>query len=113
MGAGINLANWTLRSNFILTDDNGTRSTENLYTYAEHVFEERKMRAQVGQINVNSALFSGAQITGVQLMPETGLQPNIQATEVSGIARTNQARVEVRQSGQLIYLPWSTQALSP
>jgi outer membrane usher protein FimD/PapC len=86
-----------------LTDDNGTRSTENLYTYAEHVFEERKMRAQVGQINVNSALFSGAQITGVQLMPETGLQPNIQATEVSGIARTNQARVEVRQSGQLIY----------
>ena len=103
LGAGINLANWTLRSNFILTDDNGTRSTENLYTYAEHVFEERKMRAQVGQINVNSALFSGAQITGVQLMPETGLQPNIQATEVSGIARTNQARVEVRQSGQLIY----------
>lgn len=103
IGAGINVANWTLRSNYILTDDNGTRSTENLYTYAEHVFEERKMRAQVGQINVNSALFSGAQITGAQLMPETGLQPNIQATEVSGIARTNQARVDVRQSGLVIY----------
>ncbi|MGI6899048.1 fimbrial biogenesis usher protein [Enterobacter chengduensis] len=103
LGAGINLANWTLRSNYILTDDNGTRSTENLYTYAEHVFEEQKMRAQVGQINVNSALFSGAQITGLQLMPEIGLQPNIKATEVSGIARTNQARVEVRQSGQMIY----------
>lgn len=103
IGTGINLANWTLRSNYILTDDNGTRSTENLYTYAEHVFEARKIRAQVGQINVNSALFSGAQITGVQLMPETGLQPNIQATEVAGIARTSQARVEVRQSGQVIY----------
>lgn len=103
IGTGINIANWTLRSNYILTDDNGTRSAENLYTYAEHVFEEKKMRAQVGQININSALFSGAQITGVQLMPETGLQPNIQVTEVSGIARTNQARVEVRQSGQVIY----------
>ena len=103
IGTGINIANWTLRSNYILTDDNGTRSAENLYTYAEHVFEERKMRAQVGQININSALFSGAQITGVQFMPETGLQPNIQAAEVTGIARTNQARVEVRQSGQVIY----------
>ena len=103
IGAGLNVANWTLRSNFILTDDNGTRSTENLYTYAEHVFEERKLRIQAGQINVNSALFSGAQINGVQFLPETGLQPNIPATTISGIARTNQARVDVRQSGQVIY----------
>lgn len=103
IGAGINLANWTLRSNYILTDDNGTRTAENLYTYAEHVFEERKTRVQVGQINASSALFSGAQITGAQFMPETGLQPNFQVTQVSGIARTSQARVEVRQSGQVIY----------
>lgn len=103
LGTGINFANWTLRSNYILTDDNGTRSSENLYTYAEHVFEERKMRVQVGQINASSTLFSGAQITGAQLMPETGLQPNIQVTQVSGIARAPQARVDVRQSGQVIY----------
>lgn len=103
IGAGLNLANWTLRSNYILTDDNGTRSAENLYTYAEHVFEERKLRAQVGQINVSSSLFGGSQITGLQFLPETGLQPDIPATSVSGIARTNQARVEVRQSGQVIY----------
>ncbi len=103
IGTGINVANWTLRSNYILTDDNGQRSAENLYTYAEHVFEDRKVRAQVGEINVSSALFSGAQITGLQLMPETGLQPNIPSTTITGIARSNQARVEIRQSGQVIY----------
>lgn len=103
IGTGINAANWTLRSHYILTDDNGQRSAENLYTYAEHVFEARKVRAQVGQINVSSALFSGAQITGLQLLPETGLQPNIPSTTITGIARSNQARVEIRQSGQVIY----------
>lgn len=103
IGTGLNVANWTVRSNYILTDDNGKRSVENLYTYAEHVFEGRKLRAQVGQINATSSLFSGAQINGIQFMPETGLQPNIPATTITGIARTNQARVEVRQSGQVIY----------
>ena len=100
---GINLSNWTLRSHYILTDDNGKRNADNLYNYAEHVFEEEKVRAQVGEINANSALFSGAQITGVQFMPETGLQADIPVTSISGLANSNQARVEVRQSGQVIY----------
>lgn len=103
IGTGLNVANWTVRSSTILTDDNGTRSVENLYTYAEHVFEERKLRAQVGQINATSSLFSGAQINGIQFLPETGLQPNIPATTITGIAHSNQARVEVRQAGQVIY----------
>lgn len=101
--AGMNIADWTLRSRYIVTDDNGERNADSLYTFAEHVFMQQKIRAQVGQINVQSALFSGAPISGVQIQPEQGLISNFSGVSVSGIARTQQARVEVRQSGQLIY----------
>ncbi len=59
------------------------------------------MRAQVGQINVNSSLFSGAPINGVQLIPEQGLAQDTQGVTINGIARTHRARVEVRQSDRL------------
>lgn len=101
--AGLNIAEWTLRSRYMLTDDNGKYSTDSLYTYAEHVFQAQKTRAQVGQINVNSPLFSGASINGVQFIPEQGLAQDTPGIAVKGLARGPQARVEVRQSGQLIY----------
>lgn len=47
------------------------------------------MRAQVGQINVNSSLFSGAPINGVQLIPEQGLAQDTQGVTINGIARTH------------------------
>lgn len=101
--AGLNIAEWTLRSRYMLTDDNGEYQSDSLYTYAEHVFQQQKVRVQVGQINVSSSLFSGASIDGVQFLPEQNLQQDIPGVTINGIARTHQARVEVRQSGQLIY----------
>lgn len=101
--AGINVAEWTLRSRYILTNDDGNYNADSLYTYAEHVFQAQKVRAQVGEVNVNSALFGGAPIRGVQLIPERNLEQDIPGVTITGIARTHQARVEVRQSGQLIY----------
>lgn len=101
--AGLNIAEWALRSRMMLTDDNGEYRSDSLYTYGEHVFQAQKIRAQVGQINVNSALFGGAAINGVQMIPEQGLERDASGVTVKGIARGHQARVEVRQSGQLIY----------
>lgn len=101
--AGLNIAEWTLRSRMMLTDDNGKYRSDSLYTYGEHVFLAQKIRAQVGQINVNSPLFGGAAINGVQFIPEQGLAQDTPGVTVKGIARSYQARVEVRQSGQLIY----------
>ncbi|MEX9253164.1 fimbrial biogenesis usher protein [Pseudenterobacter timonensis] len=101
--AGLNIAEWTVRSRYMLTNDDGDFNSDSLYTYAEHVFQNQKVRAQVGQINVLSSLFSGVPIDGVQLIPEQGLAQDTPGVNVSGIARTHQARVEVRQSGQLIY----------
>lgn len=101
--AGLNIAEWALRSRYMVTNDNGEYSADSLYTFAEHVFQSQKVRAQVGQINVNSPLFSGAAINGVQFIPEQGLAQDTPGIAVKGLARGPQARVEVRQSGQLIY----------
>ncbi|ESN15910.1 hypothetical protein L370_01974 [Enterobacter sp. MGH 24] len=101
--AGLNIAEWTLRSRYMLTDDDGQYHSDSLYTYAEHVFQAQKVRVQVGQINVSSSLFSGPAIDGVQFIPEQKLQQDIPGVTINGIAHTHQARVEVRQAGQLIY----------
>ncbi|MCH0598842.1 fimbria/pilus outer membrane usher protein, partial [Klebsiella pneumoniae] len=48
--------------------------------------------------------FSIPGIYGVQMMPDTALTPQVgTGDEVSGIARNPQARVDIRQGGQLIY----------
>lgn len=101
--AGFNALDWSLRSRYILTDDNGTRNAESIYTYAEHVFVPQRLTMQVGEINAMSDVLSGVPITGVQLMPTSGLQKDSSGVSVSGIARSAQARVEVRQNGRLIY----------
>lgn len=100
---GLNIADWALRSSNILTDNNGSKNAETIYTYAEHVFAAHRMTMQVGEINAISDVLSGVSITGVQLFPTSELRGSASGVKVSGIARNAQARVEVRQSGQLIY----------
>ncbi|ECF1701843.1 fimbrial biogenesis usher protein [Salmonella enterica] len=99
---GLNVNDWALRSRHILTDNDGERNVDNLYTYAERVFLEQKIRLQVGQINVDSSLFAGPSIDGIQFVPEQALSGEPSGVSVSGIAHTGQARVEIRQSGQII-----------
>lgn len=101
--AGFNAMDWSLRSRYILTDDDGNRNAESIYTYAEHVFVPQRLTMQVGEVNAMSDVLSGIPITGVQLMPTSGLQKDSTGVSVSGIARTSQARVEVRQNGRLIF----------
>ncbi|MDU5358466.1 MAG: fimbrial biogenesis usher protein [Klebsiella oxytoca] len=101
--AGVNVRDWPLRSRYILTDDDGTRNAESIYTYAEHVFVPQRLTMQVGEINAVSSVLNGVPITGVQILPTNGLQKNNSGVIVSGIARTPQARVEIRQNGQLIF----------
>ncbi|QLO15376.1 fimbrial biogenesis usher protein [Citrobacter freundii] len=100
---GFNVADWALRSRYILTDDDGDKNAESLYTYAEHVFAAQRMTLQVGEINATSDVLSGVPITGMQLTPTSALQSSGTGVSVSGIARGSQARVEVRQNGRLIF----------
>lgn len=101
--AGFNAMDWSLRSRYILTDDDGEKNAESIYTYAEHVFVPQRLTMQVGEINAMSQVLSGVPITGIQLMPTRGLQKDGSGVTVSGIARSSQARVEIRQTGQLIF----------
>jgi len=101
---GINFHDWLLRSKQMVSQSDGKVSRDSLYTYAQHTFTGIRKIAQVGQINVSSTLFSGGSLNGVQLIPETALDDGAgSGVSVSGIAQTPQARVDIRQSGALIY----------
>lgn len=100
---GVNVADWAIRSRYMLTDDDNQYSADSLYTYAERVFPAQRVKLQVGEINAQLDVLNGMPITGVQLQPAQGLQGNGDGARVSGIAKSSQARVEVRQNGRLIY----------
>ncbi|MDV5030447.1 fimbrial biogenesis usher protein [Escherichia coli] len=100
---GFNIADWAVRSRYMLTNDDNQYSTDSIYTYAERVFPAQRVKLQVGEINSQLDVLSGVPITGVQLLPASGLQGNGSGARVLGIAKSSQARVEIRQNGRLIY----------
>lgn len=101
---GLNMHDWLFRSRQSLTEDNGTRTTNNLYAFLQHTLVDSEKIFQAGKINTGGSIFSGTSISGVQIMPEEALSPDgSSGVTVSGIARTAQARVEIRQAGRIIY----------
>ncbi|WP_409281466.1 fimbria/pilus outer membrane usher protein [Pseudomonas defluvii] len=100
---GFNAGDWILRSRQSYSAQNESERFQSLYTYAQKTFAHIASTLQVGQINIRDSVFPGAAITGMQLVPEAGLQPkNLGGATVQGIAQS-QARVEVRQSGALVH----------
>lgn len=101
--AGFNIADWIIRSRQSYSSSGDTRSFEQLYTYAQKTLPNYKTVMQTGKIGVANSLFAMPQILGIQFSPESALMNSKESgATVSGIAQT-QARVEVRQSGVLIY----------
>lgn len=100
---GFNMGDWIVRSRQFYTKNADKASYEHLYTYAQRTFTEQKAVVQAGQINISSPLFSGASITGIQVLPDTALMGTSgSGALVEGIAQ-GQSTVEVRQVGALIY----------
>ncbi|RAY68555.1 fimbrial biogenesis outer membrane usher protein [Enterobacter hormaechei] len=102
---GFNAGDWIVRSTQFVSDGSDQSfDVESLYTYAQRTFTDYGVMVQGGQINVANSRFSIPSIYGVQMMPDTALLPQGgTGVEVSGIARNPQARVDIRQGGQLIY----------
>lgn len=101
---GVNVEDWLLRSRQILSKNDGDFNASSLYTYVQHTFAEQQKMLQAGQINIASTLFSGASISGIQLIPDNALTASgSSGVSVQGIAQGAQARVEVRQAGTLVY----------
>ncbi|WP_052321582.1 fimbria/pilus outer membrane usher protein [Ralstonia sp. A12] len=99
---GVNAGDWIVRSRHSYTSQNGSASTDHLYTYAQKTFVDRKAMVQAGQINVTNTLLPVPSITGVQYAPDQALVPQQGGPSFEGIANS-QARVDVRQMGVLIY----------
>lgn len=100
---GFNINDWIIRSRQSYSSSGDTRSLDQLYTYAQRTLPNYKTVMQTGKISVANSLFAMPQVFGIQFSPESALMNNKQSgATVSGIAQT-QARVEVRQSGVLIY----------
>lgn len=105
MEIGFNAGDWIVRSTQILTDGSDEKfNSESLYTYAQRTFSDYGVMFQGGEINIANSRFSAPTLYGIQFIPDNTLQPREKSgIDVTGIARTAQARVEIRQGGQLIY----------
>jgi outer membrane usher protein FimD/PapC len=102
--SGLNVGDWALRSRQNWIDQDGVRSSEHLYTYAQRTFVPIQSIVQAGQLNMVSPVFAGAPITGLQMLPDSALtHHSAGGATIEGIAKGSQARVEVKQGGLLIY----------
>lgn len=102
---GFNSGDWIVRSTQLISDGSQQSfSSDSLYTYAQRTFSDYGVVFQGGEINIVNSRFSVPTLYGFQIMPDTTLLPqDSSGVEVTGIARSAQARVDVRQSGKLIY----------
>ncbi|MDI3271908.1 fimbria/pilus outer membrane usher protein [Pseudomonas sp. AL03] len=104
---GFNASDWVVRSRQNYTSFQGVERFETLYTQASRTWERFQANVQLGQLNMRSSLFAGEAFTGLQILPETALASQNgdglgAGTAVQGLAYSP-ARVEVRQSGVVIY----------
>jgi len=100
--AGFNAGDWVVRSRQLYANSNGHSRSEHLEAYAQRTFAAQQAVLQLGQINLFNPVLSGARIQGAQWASEPALLQQQGGASLSGIAAT-QARVEVHQSGVLIY----------
>ena len=103
LDGGLNILDWMLRSQQMLSYSDGKFNANNSSTWLQHTFAEQKTLMKVGEVNLNNTMLDGASIYGVTFSPDNALAQDGNGIEVDGIANTSQARVEVRQAGKVIY----------
>lgn len=103
LNGGFNIEDWLFRSQQMLNYSNGQYTTNNSSTWVQHTFVGLKSIMKAGEVSLNNTLLDGASIYGVTFSPDSALEQGGNGVEVDGIARTSQARVEVRQGNRLVY----------
>jgi outer membrane usher protein len=106
LNTGINVGGWQLRHDSNLTWNRKQGSEwQSIATYAQRAFPRVRGLLTVGESYTNGELFDSIGFRGVNLSSDDRMLPDSQrgyAPVVRGIAETN-ARVEIRQRGQLIH----------
>lgn len=101
--AGFNVGNWIVRSRQQFFSGDERERFEHVYAYGQRDVHPLNSTFQVGQINSASPLFAGIPISGLQLLPSyVARGQESGGALVEGVA-SSQSRIEVRQSGALIY----------
>jgi len=105
--SGINLGAWRFRHNATVSHESqgsGTQWTTQS-AWAERDLQSLRSRLTLGDTFTDSSVFDSMQMRGVQLRSDDEMLPYSQrsyAPVVRGVAASN-ARVEIRQDGNLIY----------
>lgn len=100
---GFNMGDWIARSRQFYMSNDRRSTAEHLYAYAQRDFLPLASTFQVGQISGNNPVFGGVQLTGAQLFPDGIETRGANSGMVVEGQALSQSRVEVRQSGALIY----------
>ncbi len=105
LNAGVNIAGWQFRHDANLTwSESDGRHWQGISTYAQRGLASMRGLLTVGQSYTSGELFDSIGYSGISLASDDRMLPDSlrgYAPVVRGIAETN-ARVEVRQNGQLI-----------
>ncbi|MBO1114632.1 fimbria/pilus outer membrane usher protein [Bordetella petrii] len=105
--SGINLGAWRLRHNATVSHESRGTGTHwnNQNTWLERDLQSIRSRVLLGDSYTSSNVFDSVQFRGAQLASDDEMLPYSQrsyAPVVRGVAASN-ARVEIRQDGNLIY----------
>lgn len=98
---GFNAGDWIVRSHQTYSGGEGVNRFQWQSAYAQKTFDDARQVLQAGRITTLTPLYAGLPIHGAQWFPERGLR-QLQSFPVTGVAATR-ARVEIRQSGVLLY----------
>ncbi|MBN3006706.1 fimbria/pilus outer membrane usher protein [Chromobacterium alkanivorans] len=99
---GFNWNDWMVRSRQSFARNEASNRFQYLYSYAQKTLLDSKSILQLGELSLNNPLFAGVNFSGAQWLPQGALLPRGNLPLVKGIAQS-EARVEVRQSGALVY----------
>jgi outer membrane usher protein len=103
--AGLNLGAWRLRGSAMVNRNASGLQTQFMNTYLERDLPAWRSRITLGDSFTADSVFDSVAFQGVQLASDDTMQPDSQrgyAPVVRGIAQSH-AKVEIRQSGYLIY----------
>ncbi|WP_426271719.1 fimbria/pilus outer membrane usher protein [Dyella kyungheensis] len=107
LNLGLNVGGWRLRSQESVTWDQSTGRTRynNVNTTASHDIDLWKAQLTLGDSYTQGVIFDSTSFRGLTIYSDDRMLPDSQqgyAPTVRGVANT-QARVEVRQNGNLLY----------
>lgn len=106
LNAGVNLGGWHLRHQSSLTSSTGQPTQfDDIATYAQHDVPRLQAQVTLGESQTTGDVFDSVAFRGAQIATDDRMLPESlrgYAPVVRGMAASN-ARVTVRQNGQVIY----------